>query len=180
MWVLGGLLADKKYRVNHAIRATKIRLIGSDGKQVGIMSAREAQVIANNAELDLVEISPKADPPVCKVVDFGKYLFEQNKHNKAIKRNSKTSKLKEIRMQPKIEEHDLQFKTRHIQEFLAAGNKVKVTVRFRGRELAYKELGRNVLEKALDMLGDTFILDKEPSMEGRFMSLIISPQKKKG
>lgn len=173
-------MAERKYRVNHAIRAPEVRLIANDGTQIGVMSAREAQVVANNAGLDLVEISPGVRPPVCKVVDFGKYLFEQEKHDKAVKRSNKTSKLKEIRMQPKIEEHDLRFKTKHIQEFLSAGNKVKVTVRFRGRELAYKDLGRQVLRRVLDMLGDTFNLDKEPSMEGRFMSLIISPQKKKG
>lgn len=173
-------MAEKKYRVNHTIRASQVRLIANDGKQVGVMSAREAQVMANDAGLDLVEISPKVNPPVCKIVDFGKYLFEQEKRNRAVKRNNKTSKLKEIRMQPKIEEHDLQFKTRHIREFLADGHKVKVTVRFRGREMAYKDLGRNVLERVLVMLGDVFNLDKEPSMEGRFMSLIISPQKKKG
>lgn len=172
-------MAEKKYRANHAIRTPQVRLIANDGKQIGVVNVREAQKMANNAGLDLVEISPGANPPVCKIIDLGKYLFEQEKRGKALKRHNKTTKLKEIRMQPKIEEHDLQFKTRHIREFLAAGNKVKVTVRFRGRELAHKELGEQALQKVLNMLGDVFHLDKPRSMEGRFMSLIISPQKKK-
>ena len=171
-------MANKKYRTNQAIRSPEVRLVGADGEQVGVVGIREAQRMANDAGLDLVEISPGAKPPVCKIIDFGKYLFEQEKRSKAFKKHNKTTKLKEIRMQPRIEEHDLQFKTKHIQEFLTAGNKVKVTVRFRGREMAHTELGEQVLQKILSMLGDSFHLDKTPSMEGRFMSLIISPQKK--
>lgn len=172
-------MADRKYRINRSIRAPKVRLIDTNGEQIGIVAIAEAQRSATNAGLDLVEISPAARPPVCKIIDFGKYLFEQEKRKKALRKHSKVTKLKEIRMQPKIEEHDLQFKTKHIREFLAAGNKVKVTVRFRGREMAYTELGERVLEKVLSMIGDSFNLDKAPNMEGRFMSLIVSPQKKR-
>ena len=171
-------MADRKYRVNHAIRTPKVRLISKDGEQVGIVDVRNAQRMATDAGLDLVEISPATKPPVCKILDFGKYRFEQEKKNKILKKRNKTTKLKEIRMQPKIEEHDLQFKTRHIREFLSEGNKVKVTIRFRGRELAHTELGENVLKKIATMLGDTFHTDKAISMEGRFMSMIISPRLK--
>jgi len=134
--------------------------------------------MANDAGLDLVEVAPNNNPPVCKIIDFGKYRFEQEKRTKASKKHNKTTKLKEMRMQPKIEEHDIQFKTKHIKEFLLAGYKVKVTVKFRGRELAHIELGEAVLKRVLNMLGDIFHVDKAPSMEGRFMIMIISPQVK--
>ena len=135
--------------------------------------------MAREAGLDLVEIAPQADPPVCKILDYGKYKFEQEKRIKDSKKKQKLIKIKEIRMQPKIEKHDLEFKTNHIREFLDEGNKVKVTVRFRGRELAHTELGRVVLEKVLELLDGTFLLDKPPAMEGRFMSMTLNPKAKK-
>lgn len=175
----GGRLEYKNYRVNHTIRVPRVRLISETGHQHGIVDIREAQRLANEAELDLVEVAPNARPPVCKILNFGKYKFEQEKRSRASRKHNKTSKLKEIRMQPKIAQHDLDFKTKHIEEFLKAGNKVKVTIRFRGREMAYTSQGNVVLEKIMGMLDNKFHLDKAPNMEGRFMSMIVSPQAKK-
>jgi translation initiation factor IF-3 len=135
--------------------------------------------MARRAGVDLVEVSPTASPPVCKLLDYGKYRFEQEKKLREAKKKQKLVKLKEIRMQPKIEEHDLAFKTKHIAEFLGEGFKVKVTIRFRGRELAHTERGRDVLNKVLEHLGESFIVDKTPVMEGRMMSMFISPKSKR-
>ncbi|WP_460054627.1 translation initiation factor IF-3, partial [Spirochaeta dissipatitropha] len=117
-----------------------------------------------------------ANPPVCKLMDYGKYKFEMDKKNRETKRKQKQTQLKEIRMQPKIEPHDLQFKTKHVKDFLEDGNKVKVTIRFRGRELAHTERGLIVLDKVLDLLEDGYAVDRKPMMEGRFMSMILSPK----
>jgi translation initiation factor IF-3 len=156
-----------------------VRLIDEKGTQIGIVPTVEALDKAKEAGLDLIEVAPQANPPVCKILDYGKYKFEQEKKLRETKKKQKQIKMKEIRMQPKIEEHDLQFKTKHIQEFLEEGNKVKVTIRFRGRELAHTELGRDVLDKILEMIDTPFSVDKKPAMEGRFMSMIISPKSKK-
>lgn len=161
------------------IRVREVRLIDEKGEQRGIVPTSEALELARSAGLDLVEVSPNASPPVCKVLDFGKYKFEQEKRLREAKKKQKQVKLKEIRMQPKIEEHDLGFKTKHIREFLEEGFKVKVTVRFRGRELAHKELGRQVLDRVLEILDGSFVLERKPEMEGRMMSIFISPKSKK-
>ncbi len=160
------------------IRTSTVRLIDEEGSQKGVMPTSEALGIAREIGLDLVEISPDANPPVCKLLDYGKYKFEQEKKNRESKRKQKQTKLKEIRMQPKIEKHDLAFKVKHIREFLEDGNKVKVTVRFRGREMAHTELGRDVLDKILALLDNSFNLDVPPKMEGRFMSMLLSPTSK--
>lgn len=173
-------MAAKKQRINNQIRVPEVRLIDDKGEQRGVVPIQEALTLAADAGLDLVEVSPNANPPVCKILDFGKYKYEQEKKMREAKKNQTQIKLKEIRMQPKIEKHDLQFKTKHVIEFLSEGNKVKVTIRFRGRELAHTELGRVVLEKVLALLEEKEIgysLDRNPIMEGRFMSMIISPAK---
>jgi len=173
-------LAAKKQRINNQIRIPEVRLIDDKGEQRGVVPIQEALTIAADAGLDLVEVSPNANPPVCKILDFGKYKYEQEKKMREAKKNQTQIKLKEIRMQPKIEKHDLQFKTKHVIEFLSEGNKVKVTIRFRGRELAHTELGRVVLEKVLALLEENeigYTLDRNPIMEGRFMSMIVSPAK---
>lgn len=131
--------------------------------------------MASEQGLDLVEVSPHATPPVCKILDYGKFKYEQNKTKKT--QTKKTQTLKEIRMQPKISDHDLKFKTKHIQEFLIAGHKVKVTIRFKGRELAHTELGEDILHMINDMISCNFTIDKAPSMEGRTMSMMLSPSK---
>ncbi len=172
-------MASKDFRINEKIRVREVRLIDEKGNQIGIVPTTEALEKARDVGLDLIEVAPQANPPVCKILDYGKYKFEQEKKLRETKKNQKQIKMKEIRMQPKIEEHDLQFKTKHIQEFLEEGNKVKVTIRFRGRELAHTELGRDVLDKILEMIDTPFSVDKQPAMEGRFMSMIISPKSKK-
>ncbi len=172
-------MAKKDLRINEMIRVREVRLIDDGGEQKGIVSIADALQLAQDIDLDLVEISPNTNPPVCKVLDYGKYKFDLEKKIKESKKKQKHVRLKEIRMQPKIDKHDLQFKTRHIKEFLEYGNKVKVTIRFRGRELAHTELGKDVLLKVLDLLEQEYILDKAPKMEGRFMSMFLSPKTKK-
>ena len=166
---------QKRLRVNDGIRVREVRLIGSAGEQLGIVATAEAVQKARDEGLDLVEVSPQARPPVCRLLDYGKYKFEQEKRIKESKRKQKLTKLKEIRMQPKIEEHDLQFKAKHIREFLEEGNKVKVTVRFRGRELAHTEIGRGRLERIMEILEDVASVERQPQMEGRFMSMFLTP-----
>jgi len=166
-------------RINEQIRVREVRLIDNDGSQKGIISTIEALKMAKEQELDLVEIAPNATPPVCKIIDYGKYRFEQEKKLRDSKKNQKVLKLKEIRMQPKIASGDLDFKSKHIKEFLDDGNKVKVSIRFRGRELAHKELGEEVLNAVLKRLEGEYVMDKTPAMEGRLMSMTISPKAKK-
>lgn len=185
MWIVvcieGEILAVKDLRINQAIRVREVRLISDNGDQ-DVVSIDDARDEASQAGLDLVEIAPQASPPVCRIMDYGKYKFEQEKRLKESKKRQKLVKLKEIRMQPRIEKHDLAFKTKHIIEFLEDGNKVKVTIRFRGRELAHTELGKDVLMKAIDLLNEKevgFNVDIPPKMEGRFMSMILSPKNKK-
>ncbi len=172
-------MVGKEQRINEKIQVREVRLIDEKGEQRGIVATVEAMEMARRAGVDLVEVSPTASPPVCKLLDYGKYRFEQEKKLREAKKKQKLVKLKEIRMQPKIEEHDLAFKTKHIAEFLGEGFKVKVTIRFRGRELAHTERGRDVLNKVLEHLGESFIVDKTPVMEGRMMSMFISPKSKR-
>ncbi|NOY10174.1 MAG: translation initiation factor IF-3 [Spirochaetes bacterium] len=175
----GGRLEGKSLRINEMIRVREVRLIDERGGQRGILPTTEALRIAKEAGLDLVEVSPNSNPPVCKLLDYGKYKFEQEKRSKESKKKQKLVKLKEIRMQPKIDDHDLLFKTNHIKKFLDEGNKVKVTVRFRGRELAHTDRGEMVLNKVLEILEDGFVVETKPHMEGRFMSMFLSPKSRK-
>jgi len=143
------------------------------------MATLEALQLAREVGLDLVEVAPQAVPPVVKILDYGKFKFENEKRIRDSKKKQKLLKLKEIRMQPKIDDHDLDFKSKHIRDFLADGNKVKVTIRFRGRELAHTELGLDVLKDVLARIEGEYIMDKSPTMEGRFMSMVLSPKSKK-
>jgi len=173
-------LSDKDLRINEQIRVREIRLIRDDGEQQqGIMPTLEALQIAKELGLDLVEVAPTAVPPVAKIMDYGKYKFENEKRVRDSKKKQRQFKLKEIRMQPKIDDHDLDFKSKHVKEFLGDGNKVKVTVRFRGREMAHTELGLDVLKDVLARIEGEYIMDKPPAMEGRFMSMVLSPKSKK-
>jgi translation initiation factor IF-3 len=171
-------LADKDLRINEQIRVREVRLIREEGEQKVITTA-EALELAREQGLDLVEVAPQAVPPVVKIMNYGKYKFENEKKVRDSKKRQKLLKLKEIRMQPKIDEHDLDFKSKHVREFLAEGNKVKVTVRFRGRELAHTELGLVVLKDVLQRIEGEYVQDKAPAMEGRFMSMVLSPKTKK-
>jgi translation initiation factor IF-3 len=171
-------LSDRDLRINGEIRVRDVRLIRDGGEQE-VMSTFAALEIAREQGLDLVEVAPQAIPPVCKIMDYGKFKFENEKKVRDSKKRQKLLKLKEIRMQPKIDEHDLDFKSKHVKEFLGEGNKVKVTVRFRGRELAHTELGLEVLKDVLARIEGDYVMDKAPAMEGRFMSMVLSPKAKK-
>jgi translation initiation factor IF-3 len=169
-------LADKDLRINEQIRVREVRLIDDDGSQKGILPTLEAIRMAKDAGLDLVEVAPQASPPVCKILNYGKFKFEQEKKIRDSKKKQKLQKMKEIRMQPKIDDHDLDFKSKHVKEFLDEGNKVKVTVRFRGRELAHTERGVDVLNEVLKRLNNDYVLEKPPIMEGRFMFMMLGPK----
>jgi bacterial translation initiation factor 3 (bIF-3) len=145
---------------------------------LGIMSAREAQLLANERELDLVKIAPNANPPVCKIMDYGKYLYERSKRDKEAKKKQTVIDVKEVRLSPKIEEHDFNFKAKNAIRFLQDGDKVKISIRFRGREIAYASLGREVLDRFADTVKEYGKVEKPPVMEGRTMSMILVPLKK--
>ncbi|MCL2129836.1 MAG: translation initiation factor IF-3 [Treponema sp.] len=173
-------MSDKDLRINEQIRVREVRLIREEGEeQQGIVATSDALLIAKEQGLDLVEVAPNAVPPVVKIMDYGKYKFENEKKVRDSRKKQKLLKLKEIRMQPKIDDHDLDFKSRHVKEFLREGNKVKVTIRFRGREMAHTELGLDVLNDVLARIEGDYSMDKAPSMEGRFMSMVLSPKSKK-
>lgn len=173
-------MADvKNLRINEHIRVREVRLIDDEGGQNGIVPTREALELAKERNLDLVEVSPNANPPVCKILDFGKYRYEQEKRLRDSRKNQKALKIKEIRMQPKIGSGDLDTKAKHVQEFLDEGDKVKVTIRFRGRELAHTELGYDVLKKVEKRLKEgSYSIEKPAAMEGRFMSMTLNSKAK--
>jgi translation initiation factor IF-3 len=178
----GGSLANtnnnKGLRINEQIRVREVRLIDDEGGQKGIVPTLDALKMAKDKELDLVEVSPNANPPVCKILDFGKYRFEMEKKLRDSKKNQKVLKIKEIRMQPKIGPGDLDTKAKHVQEFLDEGDKVKITIRFRGRELAHTDLGFGVLQEVLKRLTSAYIIEKPAAMDGKFMSMTISGKAK--
>ena len=169
---------NKGQRVNEQIRVREVRLIDDEGNQKGIVPTLEALKMAKDKDLDLVEVSPNANPPVCKILDYGKYRFEQEKKLRDSKKNQKVLKMKEIRMQPKIGSGDLDTKAKHVQEFLNQGDKVKVTIRFRGRELAHTELGYDVLQEVLKRLTSAYVIEKQPAMDGKFMSMTLAAKAK--
>ena len=162
--------------MNERIRANAIRLVGVDGEQIGVMSAEEALEIAREQGYDLVEVAEKATPPVCRIMDYGKYKYEQSKRAKEAKKHQHTIHVKEMKFRPKTEDHDYQFKLKHIKEFLAAGDKVKVTVRFRGREMTHTELGMRILEKLVGDTEDFASVEQQPKLEGRNMTLVLGPK----
>lgn len=165
-------------QINSAIRDKEVRLIDADGTMIGIVSAREAQLKANERELDLVKISPNANPPVCKIMDYGKYVYEQNKREKEAKKKQTVIEVKELRLSAKIEEHDFSFKAKNAIKFLEDGDKVKISIRFKGREIAYSTIGREVMNKFADTVKEYGKMERPPAMEGRTMSMILVPIKK--
>ena len=172
-------IATTTHEINEQIRDPQVRLISESGEQLGIMSAQEALKLAEEQGLDLVKISPNAVPPVCKVMDYGKFRFEQTKKEKEAKKNQRVVEIKEVRMSPSIDVNDFNVKQRNAQKFLADGNRCKVTVRFRGREMAHTDIGQGLLVKFAEECKECAVLDKEPKLEGRHMSIFLSPKSAK-
>ncbi|MBC8248736.1 MAG: translation initiation factor IF-3 [Anaerolineales bacterium] len=169
-------MSAKRHRVNEGIRAKEVRLIDENGQQVGIVPLRDALESAHARDLDLVEVAPNADPPVCRLMDYGKFLYEQAKKERKA-RKAQRAEAKEIRLRPKTGEHDVAFKVRDARRFLKDGLKVKVRVRFRGREITYPEIGREMLNRIAQELGDVSEIEQSPRMEGRSLLMILSPNK---
>ncbi len=163
--------------INEQIRDKEIRLIGENGEQLGIMSAREAMKLAEEAELDLVKIAPTAKPPVCKIIDYGKYRYELARKEKEAKKKQKVVEVKEIRMSPNIESNDLNTKMNAAKKFLEKGNKVKVTLRVRGREMAHMQSSRHILDDFAQSLSDAAVIEKAPKVEGRSISMVLTEKK---
>jgi len=166
---------DTGPRVNDRIRAPEIRLIGADGKNIGVVTPREALSLAQDAGLDLVEISPNANPPVCKIMDYGKYKYDQQKKAVEAKKNQKTIEIKEVKFRPNIDTHDYDVKMRNVKKFLEEGDKVKVTLRFRGREMAHMELGSQLLQRVAGDVEGMGKVENMPKLEGRQMVMVIGP-----
>ena len=171
--------SDDTARVNDQINVPEVRVFDGEGGQLGIMSIEEALERSEEAGMDLVEVSPKANPPVCRMMDFGKFKYQQSKKQHAARQNQKTIHLKEVKMKPKIEEHDFQFKLRNALRFLEDGDKVKVGVRFMGRQIAHKDLGIELLEKFQAEIGDGGTVEQPITSEGRSMHMILAPPKKR-
>lgn len=162
--------------MNEDIDVDNVRLIDADGSQVGVVSIAEAQEMADEAGLDLVEISPHADPPVCKVLDYGKYKYEAQKKANEARKKQKIIEVKEIKMRPGIEEHDYQVKMRSVRKFIGNGDKVKMTIRFRGREMAHQELGLRVLDRVRENLDEEVKVEQFPRTEGRLITMVVAPK----
>lgn len=163
--------------INGQIRDKEIRVIGEDGEQLGIMSPREAMKIAQEAELDLVKIAPKAQPPVCKIIDYGKYRYELARKEKEAKKKQKTVEVKEVRLSPNIETNDLNTKVNNAKKFISKGNKVKVTLRFRGREMAHMQQSKHILDDFAKLLEDVAVVEKPAKLEGRSMSMVLTEKR---
>ncbi len=167
---------EKQVNVNEKIRATEVRVIGRDGQQLGVIPLKKALELAAQEELDLVEVASGAQPPVCKIMDYGKFKYQQNKRTQEAKKKQTVIQVKEVKMRPKTDEHDLQVKISHIKRFLGQKDKAKVTVLFRGREIAYTDQGTKVLERILEELKDEVVVEQSPKMEGRNMVMILAPK----
>ena len=163
--------------INEQIRDREIRLISENGEQLGIMSAREALKIAQEAELDLVKIAPMAKPTVCKIIDYGKYKYEQTRKEKEARKKQKTVEIKEVRLSPNIDTNDLNTKINNAKKFISKGNKVKVTLRFRGREMAHVQQSRHILDDFAETLADIAVVEKPAKMEGRAMSMVLTEKR---
>lgn len=174
---LGGVTTISTLMINEQIRDREVRLIGEDGEQLGIMSSRDALKLAKEAQLDLVKIAPAAKPPVCKIIDYGKYKYEQVRKEKEAKKKQKIVEIKEVRLSPNIDVNDLNTKTNAARKFLEKGNKVKVTLRFRGREMAHMQASRHILEEFAESVADIAGVDKPIKQEGRSLTIFLSGKK---
>jgi translation initiation factor IF-3 len=165
----------KDVRINREIRAKEVRVIDPEGKQLGILPLAEAFRAAANFELDLVEVSPRSDPPVCRIMDYGKFKYQQSKKAHEAKKKQAVVHIKEVKMRPKTEEHDFQFKLRHVERFLKEGNKTKITVVFRGRELAHPDFGRKMLDRIAEVIKEWGKIEQAPKFEGRNFTMVLAP-----
>ncbi|HEU4618713.1 MAG TPA: translation initiation factor IF-3 [Gammaproteobacteria bacterium] len=172
------MVQSKRVRRNEEITTSQVRVIGANGEQVGIMSIQDALRTAESANLDLVEVAPNAEPPVCRIMDYGKFVFEQNKKAQSARRKQKQTQIKEIKFRPGTEEGDYQVKLRSLVRFLNEGDKTKVTLRFRGREMAHQELGVELLRRVQKDLEDLGVVEQHPQLEGRQMVMVIAPRKR--
>ncbi|MCC7329413.1 MAG: translation initiation factor IF-3 [Gammaproteobacteria bacterium] len=172
------MVASKRIRRNEEIDSRQLRVIGADGEMVGVVSREQALEMARSQELDLVEVSPTADPPVCRILDFGKFLFEQNKKAHAAKRKQKQIQVKEVKFRPGTEEGDYQIKLRNLIRFLGEGDKAKITLRYRGREMVHQELGFKLLQRVQQDLQEHGVVEQMPKLEGRQLVMVISPKRK--
>lgn len=163
--------------INERVRDKEVRVIGQDGEQLGIMSSREAMKLAREADLDLVKIAPTAKPPVCKIIDYGKYRYEMARKEKEAKKKQRTMEIKEVRLSPNIDTNDLNTKANQARKFLSKGDKVKVTLRFRGREMAHVNYSKQILDSFIEKLEDIAVVDKKPKMEGRSMVMFLSEKR---
>ncbi len=163
--------------INREIKASSVRVIDDEGRQLGVISLNEALLEASKAGLDLVEVSPTAEPPVCRIMDYGKFRYQQSKKVQIAKKSQTVIQVKEIRLRPKTEEHDRDVKIKHIKRFLEEHDKVKVSVMFRGREIAYTDIGRGLMESIKAALVDDCVIDQQPKLEGRNMVMILAPKK---
>ncbi|MCC8140866.1 MAG: translation initiation factor IF-3 [Lachnospiraceae bacterium] len=163
--------------INEQIRDREVRLVGQNGEQLGIMPVSEAQKLAREAELDLVKVAPGAKPPVCKIIDYGKYRYEQSRREKEAKKKQKTVEIKEVRLSPNIDENDLNTKVGAARKFIQKGDRVKVTLRFRGREMAHTQNGRKILDLFAERMADVAVVDKAPKMEGRSMTMFLTEKR---
>ncbi|MBM4271903.1 MAG: translation initiation factor IF-3 [Deltaproteobacteria bacterium] len=166
----------KDLKINDEIKATTVRVVEA-GKQLGIMTLEEALELAVKSGMDLVEVAPQSSPPVCRIMDYGKFRYQQSKKHQVAKKSQSVIQVKEIRIRPKTEEHDLQVKIKHVRKFLAQNDKVKITMMFRGREIAYTEIGRRIMEDVQKALTDIAVIDQHPKLEGRNMVMVVSPKK---
>jgi translation initiation factor IF-3 len=167
---------NKDLQINEEIRDRELRIIDANGDQLGIMTSRQAFELATERQLDLVKIAPQAKPPVCRIMDYGKFKFEQSKKEKEARKNQKVINIKEIRFSPKIEDHDLNFKAKNAQRFLQEGDKVKVTIRFRGREVDHVTFGEKALGRFYDIVKDDCVIEKPAKLEGRNMTMVLAPK----
>ena len=167
-------------RINEMIRRPEVRVINPDGQQLGIYPIRQALTIAQELGLDLVEINPKADPPVCRIMDFGKFKYEQKKQTNSAKKKQKVIEVKEVKMRPKTDTHDFETKLKHVRRFIEEGNKARLTIRFRGRELAHPDVAARQLDKMVEAVKDIAIVEQPYAMDGRMMTMLIAPAKQGG
>jgi len=175
-WLIPAPFRPNETRVNERIRVPQVRVIGDDGAQLGILGVREALALAQEKGLDLVEVSPTARPPVCRIMDYGKFKYEQSKRERKARKKQHVMHLKEVKLRPKIDDHDYDFKMNHAREFLTHRDKVKVTVTFRGREMAHQELGHQMLQKVIAALADIATPESVPKSEGRTLVMIMLPK----